>query len=410
MRIALVSEHASPVAPLGGHDAGGQNVHVAALAAEFVRRGHEVVVHTRRDDPDLPSRLVLPPGVVVDHIDAGPPEPVAKDDLLPWMPEFGRALGRRWRASRPDVVHAHFWMSGLASLIGAVDLQLPVVQTFHALGSVKRQHQGTADTSPPGRVQIETRVARDVDLVIATADSEALELERLGVPPRRVRVVPCGVDLSLFSPEGETAPRNGRPRLLSVGRLVERKGVDIVIEALADVPGAELLVAGGLDGIDVDRARLRATAERVGVQDRVEFLGPVGRRDLPALIRSADAVVATPWYEPFGIVPLEAMACGVPVVGSAVGGLTESVLDGRTGMLVPPRDPRALATALRTLLSDDQVRRSMGVLGARRARDCYGWGSVADRTLAHYRTVVARRPVDVRHGPVASPLVTQAAR
>ena len=168
MRIALVSEHASPLAALGGVDAGGQNVHVAALAEAVARRGAQVVVHTRRDDPDLPERVEMAPGVVVHHVDAGPPRPIPKDELLPHMDAFAEQLVAAWRADRPDVVHAHFWMSGYAALKAAGRLGIPVVHTFHALGVVKRRHQGARDTSPPGRLVLEEGIVAQVDRILAT--------------------------------------------------------------------------------------------------------------------------------------------------------------------------------------------------------------------------------------------------
>jgi glycosyltransferase involved in cell wall biosynthesis len=195
----MVSEHASPLAVLGGVDAGGQNVHVAALATELGRAGHAVIVHTRRDSARPPRRVRLARGVVVDHVSAGPPEEVSKDELLPYMDEFAADLARQWRRWRPDIVHAHFWMSGFASLTAARPLGIPVVETFHALGVVKRRHQGAKDTSPSDRLEIEARVARDVDGIIATSSDEVFELLRLGVDSRRITVVPCGVDLRHFS-------------------------------------------------------------------------------------------------------------------------------------------------------------------------------------------------------------------
>src|SRR4051812_431824 len=176
MRIALVSEHASPLATLGGVDAGGQNVHVAALARGLARRGAQVVVHTRRDDPALPRRVQLCPGVTVDHVDAGPAAVLPKDELLPYMDEFARELERRWRERRPDVVHSHFWMSGLAALQAAAALDLRVVHTFHTLGVVKRRYQGDADTSPPRRLELEREIVARCDRIIATCTDEAFEL------------------------------------------------------------------------------------------------------------------------------------------------------------------------------------------------------------------------------------------
>ena len=395
MKVAMVSEHASPLAVLGGADAGGQNVHVAALSAALARRGAEVVVHTRRDDPDLPPRVDAGPGVTVEHVDAGPAEPIPKDDLLPHMDEFADRLRRSLTADPPDVVHAHFWMSGRAALAAARPLGIPVVQTFHALGIVKRRHQGARDTSPATRLREEAILAENVDRIVATCSDEVFELVRMGAELRRVAVVPCGVDLELFRADGPTTPRSVGCRLLVVSRLVERKGIGDVVTALARLPGVELVVAGGPPagelGRDPEARRLAAVAERVGVADRVRLLGRVGRADLPALYRSADLVVNVPWYEPFGIVPLEAMACGVPVVVSAVGGLVDSVVDGVTGVHVPPRRPALLADAVAGLLADPERRAALGATGARRAGRRYGWDRIAGSTQEVYAGLLETR-------------------
>ena len=404
MRIAMISEHASPLAagdgpadkgPRGA--GGGQSVFVAELAAELGRQGHYVTVYTRRDAPVPSGRVRFAPGVSVEHVPAGPPERIAKDDLLPWMHDFGRYLEQRWAADPPDVAHAHFWMSGLAAIQAAQPAgprRVPLVQTYHALGTVERRHQGGRDTSPASRVRLERAIGRAADTVIATCADETAELTAMGVPRDHVRVVPCGVDLGLFSPGGGPAgPPAGRHRLVVPSRLVERKGVDTAIRALAHLPDAELAVAGGPPrgglGGDPEVRRLRAVARDAGVAGRVEFLGRLGRDEVPALLRSASLVLALPWYEPFGMVPLEAMACGVPVVASAVGGHLDTVVDGLTGTLVPPRDPDAAAGAVRALLDDPAKRAAMGTAGGDRARGRYSWARVAADTAEVYRHAAA---------------------
>ena len=293
MRIAMVSEHASPLVAsngLGGVDAGGQNVAVRALALALADAGHEVVVHTRRTDPRTPRRVPMAAGVVVDHVDAGPPAELPKDELVDLMDAFSADLAACWRAERPDVVHAHFWMSGLAALPAARALGVPIVQTFHALGSVKRRHQGADDTSPARRVAAESDLGASVDRVLATCRDEADELAALGVPAEQVTVVPCGVDVEHFTPgDGVSTSGRGGFRVLTVSRLVPRKGVDTVIAALGRLPrDVELTVAGGpsADRLDDDPEvrRLRALAARTGVADRVTFLGAVAHDALPGAL------------------------------------------------------------------------------------------------------------------------------
>jgi D-inositol-3-phosphate glycosyltransferase len=392
MKVAMVSEHASPLATLGGVDAGGQNVHVACLAGALADLGHAVTVYTRRDDPAAPRRVSMRDGVDVVHLSCGPPTALPKDELLPHVGELAHALAREVHEERPDVVHAHFWMSGLAAVGACRRLDVPTAITFHALGSVKRRHQGAKDTSPQDRLRLEAAVARAVDVVLATSNEEVFELARMGVPRARVALVPCGVDTDRFSPDGPVEPRRGlRHRIVVVSRLVERKGIGNVIHALADVPDAELVIAGGGDAEelhdDPEARRLEALAVACGVRDRVELRGRVERAAVPELLRSADVVVCAPWYEPFGLVALEAMACGVPIVTTAVGGLVDSVIHGVTGVHVPPRDVGALACALNTLLADAEHRHELGRAGATRAHSRYDWHTIARETARAYADI-----------------------
>jgi len=402
MRIAMVSEHASPLAVLGGQDAGGQNVHVAALSAALAERGHDVVVYTRRDDPDLPERMQLTGGVEVVHVPAGPASVIGKDDMVPFMPQLGAWIADDWRRHGvPNIVHAHFWMSGLATTIAVDEVAArgePLPRkaiTFHALGAVKRRHMGAAAPSPVERLDVERSLLSQVDGVVATCRDEIGELLALGADPHRLHVVPCGVDLQRFAPRGpHRVPwSDGCHRLLCLGRLVERKGIDDAVRALTDLPGAELVVAGGPDAsqldVDPDVARLRATARAAGVASRVRFVGRVQQDDAAALMRAADLVLAVPWYEPFGIVPLEAQACGTSVVATAVGGMLDTVVDGQTGAHVPARDPLALAAQVGALLRRPDLRRRMGAEGARRVSDRYTWQRVAAETETVYGRLLA---------------------
>jgi len=406
MRIHLVSEHASPLALLGTVDAGGQNVHVAALSKGLQALGAAVVVHTRRDDPSLPRQVRLESGVIVEHVDAGPPVPIPKDELLPHMAEFADALERSWRRVRPDVVHAHFWMSGLAAVDAGTRLGVPVAQTFHALGAEKLAHQGAADSSPAPRVEAERWLARSVDHNIPTTAREFRTLVGMGAHPERMTVVPCGVDLELFRADGfRWPPPSGLPRIVCVSRLVPRKGIDDVVKAVANIDGVELLIAGGPPEsmlYEDDYARdLMSMIERLGAGDRIRLLGAVERPWVPTLMRSADIVCCTPWYEPFGMVALEAMACGAPVVATRVGGLAETVLDGHTGMLVPARQPRSIQAAIEALLQDPARRRAMGSAALHRAHS-YGWPAVSARILE----IARRMQTTARSHADASPATT----
>jgi glycosyltransferase involved in cell wall biosynthesis len=309
------------------------------------------------------------------------------------MDEFADDLRRRWAKWRPDVVHSHFWMSGYAAVRAARPLGIPVLHTFHALGVVKRREQGVEDTSPPERQAVEESLLHDTDRILATCPDEVFELLRLGADRNRVSVVPCGVDVDHFTPDGPAAPLppSADPaarRVLYVGRLVVRKGIGNLITALAEVPGAELVIAGGPDPVlletDPEVARLRSLAAGHGIGHRVRFLGRVDRAELPALYRSADVVASVPWYEPFGIVPVEAMACGIPVVAAAVGGLADTVIDNVTGLHVPPRDPGMIAAALRRLLADPEQRRALGAAGRARAVRRYAMDRVITGTLRAY--------------------------
>lgn len=399
----MVSEHASPLAALGGVDAGGQNVHVAELSLALARRGHEVTVYTRRDDPALPDRVRTDPRLEVVHITAGPVRIVPKDMLLPYMGELADGIVADWGTEPPDIVHGHFWMSGLAALNAAGQSRaagrpVQVLQTFHALGTVKRRHQGAEDTSPSERLMLETMVGRSADRIVATCSDEVFELKAMGVPGSRVSIAPCGVDLELFTPHGPVEDRGQPHRIVSVGRLVPRKGMDLAIRSLRELAvmgrdDVELVIVGGAGNStgledDPEAQRLRALAVELGVADRVVLRGQVSRAEMPAVLRSADAVVCAPWYEPFGIVPLEAMACGVPVIAAAVGGLVDTVVDGKTGLHVPPQDPTAIAAAIADMVGDPEWARELGDNGYRRVKARYSWSRIAADTEKAYQTAL----------------------
>ncbi|GAA0423781.1 glycosyl transferase [Actinoplanes capillaceus] len=359
MRIAMISE------PAGRAD---------ELAAALAELGHEVRVYIRRADPDSAEVVVTPAGVHVVNVVAGPIRPIPSDLLLPHMGEFARVLGEQWRDGwSPDVAHAHFWTSGLAAVTAAKQIGVPVVQSFHELGEFD------GDVRGPSRSGYERALGRAVDRVVAQTQDEVGELVRIGVPRARLTVIPSGVDSERFTPDGPAAPRDPElPRILSVGKLVERKGFGDVIQAMRYVPGAEVVVVGGPPPeqlpADPGAGLLRSMAEQFRVADRFRLVGSVPQRELPSWYRSADVLVAAPGDERSA---LEAMACGLPVVGTAVGTLTETVVDGLTGDLVPARDPRALGGALRRLINDKVRRFTYATAALDRARQAYSWKRVA---------------------------------
>ena len=388
MRLAMISEHASPLATLGGEDSGGQNVYVAELARRLGAMGHPVDVFTRRDSEGLPTVVPFSERVRVVNLSAGPHKPVPKDEIFGFMPQFRDAF-YAFAGKEPSpygLVHANFWMSGWVACEAKRDLGLPFAQTFHALGEVKKREQGDADTSPPERRAAEMRIVMETDRILATCPAEVENLTTLyAADPLRLSLVPCGVNGEVFRPVDRREARESlglpdAPTVVYVGRLVPRKGVDTLIRAFALLPGtlgARLVVVGGEGDPSPEAARLSGLADSSGVSERVTFVGGRPQGELRRFYGAADVAVSVPHYEPFGMTPLEAMACATPVVGSRVGGIKWSVADGETGFLVPPKDPEALAERLRSLLADAPLRDRMGRAARRRVEECFTWERVA---------------------------------
>lgn len=406
-QIAMISEHASPLDCLGGVDSGGQNVYVAQVAKHLVALGYDVDIFTRRDDAELPEVVECRPGMRVIHVDAGPPRFVAKEELLSFMGQF-----RRWMlrfADRQgmdyDLVHAHFFMSGLV----AADIKRrrgwPFVITFHALGRVRRLHQREADRFPEERLTIEQHVMDEADRIIAECpQDEADQLALYGAAADKIRLVPCGFDKSELWPVPKQQARRHvgldtrEAIVLHIGRMVPRKGVDNTIRGFArlmrdSAVEARLVIAGGESdepdsGLTPEIGRLRQIAAAEGVADRVHFVGRKRRADLKYYYSAADVFVTTPWYEPFGITPLEAMACGTPVIGANVGGIKYSVRDGRTGYLVPPNDAEALGERLAYLLGRPQLLRRFSEQAIEHVHRRFTWKRVSAQIAELYEELL----------------------
>jgi glycosyltransferase involved in cell wall biosynthesis len=313
-------------------------------------------------------------------------------ELLAQVPEFAGRLVTRWRRSRPDVVHAVGWTSGLAALSAARGLDVPVVQSFGPLAGTRQPH-GVRPAGPPAeRVRLQAAIGRSAAAVLAASAAQAADLTRLGVTRRAVTIVPCGVDTTAFTPRGTAVARAGagRRRLVMVTDLADHVGT--AIRALPRLPGVELVVAGGpgkdVLGGDDDYLTLTALAKAEDVYDRVTFAGHVGRAALPALLRSADLLVSTSPYEPTGMAVLEGMACGLPVVACAAAGvLPDIVIDGTTGLLLPHARPALLADAIRRLFGHPMLLSGMRLAAADRAQSRYAWPRIAGETLAVYEQV-----------------------
>jgi D-inositol-3-phosphate glycosyltransferase len=400
MKIALVAQHSMPLRPRTGSGPASDDIGLSELTRKLAAHGHQVTVYAQKHQQDLPDQAELHRGVRVEHIDAGPvPQHGEQDDagLLERVPAFSGPLRSSWHRDRPDVVHALHWTSGLAALAAARDLGVPVVQEFSSLGVTERRERHDrvrADGASAARIRLEPAIGRSAAAVVATHSADASDLARLGVHRSSIRVVPWGVDTDTFTPEGPVAERNGRPRLLTAADLRERVALETLLRALTRVPGAELMVVGGpaRDELPADQAYvgLAAFAGTLGISDRVIFTGKVERSAMPALLRSADLVVSTCQYEPSGATSLQAMACGTPVIAPGTGGHVDAVVDGTTGILIPPGRPALLAQRIRQLLAHPMLLEAYGVAAADRATSRYSWDRIAAETLAVYDRATAQ--------------------
>jgi D-inositol-3-phosphate glycosyltransferase len=399
MRIALVARSSNPLAPHADPDVSAEAARVTSLGEALAGLGHRVTVYARRDSKALPDSAIIAPGFTVEHVTAGPPQPLDADKLAPHLPEFGHYLAQRWRRNPPDVAHAHHWTTGLAALAGARDLGVPVAQTFGSLGAAE-QRLGTAEHVSDARLRLEACIARSADVVLASSGDELDDLARQGVARTRARLVPCGVDPERFSPEGPVAERNGRPRLLAAQPLTATRSLGIAIRALAEIPDAELVITGGPDraGLSQDKhyREIQRLARKLKVHDRLVCTGRVADGDLPALLRSADLVVSTAPYEPVGMTAIRAMACGTPVVAATAGAEQDAVVDMTTGLLMPPGQPGQLAVRVRRLLANSLRLEAYGIAAADRAKSRYSWERIGRETLAAYGCCSPRAAVAVR--------------
>ncbi len=395
--IAVISVHTSPLARPGTRDSGGMNVYIRELSREMGRRANTMDIFTRRVDAAVPEVVAIDERTRVIQIEAGGSD-VDKASLRRYLPQFrSGVLAFQQREGRSyDLVHSHYWLSGWVGQALKVRWEVPHVIMFHTLGEAKNRAH-LSEREPGYRIAGERIVAQGADRIICASQGEMDTLVNLyGVPPQRVALVPCGVDTDRFRPLSPARARRrlglplDDPLVLFVGRIEPLKGIDILLRAAAQLEGRfRLLVVGG-DGQDADRkAALRALALDLGIGQRVMFLDAVPHDDLPLYYGAADICVVPSHYESFGLVALEAMACGVPVVASGVGGLRDTVQDGQTGYLVPWRCPEPFAERLDLLLSNEPLRRSLG-REARAAVERFRWSEVAARVEGIYHELVSQ--------------------
>lgn len=396
--VAVVSLHTSPLIQPGTGDAGGMNVYVRELSASLAQAGVDVRVYVRSSSTDQPERVSIEPGLEVVHVGAGAPD-LPKEALPSVVEEFADGVARDLEQRPVGVLHANYWLSAVAAHHLKHRLELPLVATFHTLARVKAE---AGDVEPAARVAAEAQVIGCCDSICASNPVEAHQLVELyGADPDRIELVPPGVDHAFFSPGDRRGARaalglDDRPTLLFVGRIQPLKGLTVAVRALAEIPDhrARLVVVGGPSGPQgpAELATAKQVARELGVADRVVFVPPRPHHLLSTYYRAADVVLVPSRSESFGLVALEAAACGVPVVASDVGGLRTVVRDGRTGVLVDSRDPSSFAEAAGEILGDPERMAAMGAAAAEDARR-YAWPTTAGRLRRLYDDLRARTPV-----------------
>lgn len=401
-RLAVLSMHTSPLAQPGTGDGGGMNVYVRELASALARVGAQCDVYTRAEDPARPAVVAVEPGLRVHHVPAGPLAAVPKEDLPDLVDEFTEGvLTRMRRGYEADAVHANYWLSGSAGHAVKHELDLPLVSTFHTLSRVKAE----GDPDPRRRAEAEARIMGCSDAVLASCSVEAHQIAALyATDPARIEIVAPGVDHAFFSPGYRPQARRAigieadGPMLLFVGRIQPLKGLDVAVRALAaldDHPDAFLVVVGGPSGPqgEAEIERIGELAADLGVLDRIRRVPPQPHELLSTFYRAADVCLVPSRSESFGLVALEAGACGTPVVAAAVGGLRTLVEHGRTGFLVEGRDPAAFAAYAGELLDNPLLAVEMSGAAADRARR-YTWSDAAARLQRLYGELTARELVE----------------
>ena len=391
-RIALVCFHSCPVGRLGDTKTGGMNVYVRELARGLAASGHQVDVFTRTHDPAEPQVIPICEGARVVHLEAGLPDSLI-DDLHSYTSSFAESVELFQQAEGIEyaLLHSHYWLSGVVAAELSRRWNAPHVATFHTLARTKTRARA-GERESERRAVAERQIIDDANAVVVSTHIERDDIRRLyGSNGTRIEVIPPGVDLSLFQPVDTGAARQhlglqDTKTILYVGRIEPLKGLDILLKAISllqDTSPLRLLIVGGNPDEDTEFMRLRSLAKSLGISDIVTFTGSVEQDQLPQFYSAADIFVLPSWYESFGLVALEAMSCGTPVVVSRVGGLRTFVEHGKTGYLVPWRCPEAFARSLETLLENPSLRQAMGEAARHRAAGM-SWADMVNRMIACY--------------------------
>jgi D-inositol-3-phosphate glycosyltransferase len=400
--------HTSPLDQAGIGDAGGMNIYALEAAQNMAAMGVEVDIFTRRANSEVADIVQVTPGVRVIQLNVGPISGVTKEQLPSYIPVLAEEFKKALTASRYDLIHSHYWISGKVGMRVAKELKIPLVHTMHTMARVKNLNLAEGEVPEPMiRVQGETQVVAAADALIANTDAEAASLVSLyQACPDSVSVVSPGVDLYTFTAgKGRKAAREavGLPLdahvLAFVGRIQPHKGPEVLIRAVAEMlshsphlrPKLITLIMGGASGSGVGEVeRLKDLVSWLGIGDVVRFLDPVPRVDLPQWYRAADLVCVPSYSESFGLVALEAQACGTPVVATAVGGLRTAIADGISGVLVDGHDPRAWSSILARLIQEPQ-RRVLLSMGAIEHASHFGWDATARGTLDIYDRIIGTK-------------------
>lgn len=413
-RVATITLHTSPLDQPGTGDAGGLNVYVAEVSRRLAAAGVGVEIFTRATSSDLPPVVEMTPGVLVRHVPAGPYEGLGRDELPGQLCAFSGAVLEAEAHQEPgwyDLVHSHYWLSGQVGTLARMRWGVPLVHSAHTLAKVKNAALALGDKpEPASRVLGEEQVVADSDLLVANTPAEARQLVDLyGADAARVLTVSPGVDLARFQPGDRLAARRrfGLPEdgtvLLFVGRIQPLKAPDILVRAAAELVALDpslrrsltVVVCGGASGNGMgEPAALRLLAASLGVADLVRFLAPLPPDELGQLYRAADVAVVPSHNESFGLVAVEAQACGTPVVAAKVGGLKTAVADGVSGVLVDSHDPRDYARVLGRLIAEPRYRAVLGRGGVSHAAR-FSWQRTADRLLDGYRAAMRQRRADL---------------